>query len=234
MEKKKLNTLIMLSALMKFFEKRQELWAQNIPLAEAINQTKVLVEEVEHLEETLSKNKEGLATQKDNDKNYLIEVLFEVISVLGAYASKSGDDTLQEQISYPLSKLQTMRDAALASVASSILTILKQKADVLVPFNLSENERNAFADAIANYKSSLAGMRSNVNVRKRANEKTAELLKKAMKITKEQTKKLMVPYKKTNLDFYKTFVSTSKIVPYGTRYNKDDENPDTESKEPEK
>ena len=65
MEKKKLNTLITLSALMKFFEKRQELWAQNIPLAEAISQTKVLVEEVEHLEETLSKNKEGLATQKD-------------------------------------------------------------------------------------------------------------------------------------------------------------------------
>jgi hypothetical protein len=77
-------------------------------------------------------------------------------------------------------------------------------------------------------------MRTSTSTRKRSNEKIAELLANALKITREQTDKLMVSYMNTNMDFYKTYLSTRKIVQYGTRYNKDDENPETEGKEPEK
>jgi len=231
MEKKKMNTLIMLSALMNFFEQHKELWQENVPLADAINQTKALVSEIEQIDETLSKNKEGLATQKDTDKKRLIEMLFEIISILSAYASKSGDDTLQDHIGYPLSKLQTMRDASLVSVASGVLTIVTEKAEVLATFNVSTRQHDAFAASIANYKKSLASMRTNTTTRKN-NEKITELLKEAMLINKEQISKLMVPYKKHNFDFYKTYLSTSKVVPYGTRYNKDDETPDAETPPP--
>jgi hypothetical protein len=219
---------------MKFFEERQALWERNIPLAEAVNQTKVLVSEIEHLDETLSKNKESLATKKDKDKKQLIVVLFEMVSILSAYASKSGDDTLKDHIGYPLSKLQTMRDAALVSVASGVLTKVTEKAEALTTFNVSASKLNSLSAAISDYKDSLATMRTSTSTRKRSNEKIAELLANALKITREQTDKLMVSYMNTNMDFYKTYLSTRKIVQYGTRYNKDDENPDSEGKEPEK
>lgn len=234
MEKKKMNTLIMLSALMNFFEQKQTLWQQNTPLAEAIQQTKTLMSEIEHLDETLSKNKTGMAIKKKSNKKSLIAVLFEMISTLSAYAAQTGDETLKEHISYPLSRLQTMRDAALVSVASAILAILTEKSMLLVNYGISDPGRNSLSNAILNYKNSLAEMRTNTTTRKRSNEKIKELLGSAMKITREQTDKLMVQYKNSNLDFYKTYLSTRKIVPYGTRYNKDDENPSPESTSPEK
>jgi len=219
---------------MNFFEQHKGLWQENVPLAEAIILTKMLVSEIEQIDETLSTNKKGLATQKDADKKHLIEMLFEIISILSAYAAKSGDNTLQEHIGYPLSKLQTMRDASLVSVASGVLSIVTEKAEVLTNFNVSAGQHEAFEASIANYKKSLASMRTNTTARKRNNEKITELLKEAMSIKKEQISKLMVPYKKQNLDFYKTYLSTSKVVPYGTRYNNDDETPDAEKPAPTK
>lgn len=236
MEKKTENRLIMLKATLRLMEQNRPTWQETIPLVNAINQTGGLLDEIESIKETVSQNNSGLVIEKENRKEALIATDFELLSTLAAYASQVGDPILQQKADYPISHFQNMRNNELVTNSRSLATLLTEKLPNLGSYGVTVEKIEALKDQIDQYEATLPDVRVTVSERKAANEKIKELTKTALKITDEQTDRLMVMFKQSHPDFYNAYLNTRKVVDYGTRYEKDepeetpdDSNPDNQN-----
>lgn len=228
MEKKIENRLIMLKATLSLMEQNRPTWQENTPLVNAINQTGELLDEIESIKVTVSQNNSGLVIDKENQKEALIATVFELSSTLAAYASQVGDPILQQKADYPISYFQNLRNAELGTTARLLATLLTEKLPELETYGVTTLKVDALREQTGIYETTLPNVRVTVSARKAANEKIKELTKTALKITDEQTDRLMVMFKQSHPDFYNAYLNTRKVVDYGTRYEKEvlNENPD--------
>ncbi len=222
MEKKIENRLIMLKTTLSLMEQNESIWQATAPLMTAVTQTKVLLQEIELLKQTVSQNSSGLAVVKENRKESIITSHFELMSVLSAYASQVGDPILEQKVKFPLSYLQNMRDGELATFCRAMLLLASEKVSELAPYDITAQKITDMGEEVGQYETALPGTRVNVAERKATNAKIKELAKDAMKITEEQTDRLMVKFKTTHPEFYQAYLNARKIVDYGTRYEKEE------------
>jgi hypothetical protein len=228
MEKKIENRLIMLKATLSLMEQNRPTWQETTPLVNAINQTSGLLEEIESIKETVSQNNSGLVIDKENQKEALIATVFELSSTLAAYASQVGDAILKQKVDYPISYFQNVRNTELGTTARSLATLLTEKLPELESYGVTAPKVDALREQTGIYETTLPNVRVTVSARKVANEKIKELTKAALKVTDEQTDRLMVMFKQSYPDFYNAYLNARKVVDYGTRYEKvgTNENPD--------
>ena len=222
MEKKIENKLIMLKATLMLMEQNQAVWQETTPLVNAISQTNGLLGQIEAIKQVVGQNNSGLVDVKENLKEELIAMAFEFSSILAAYAAQTNDAFLKKKVNFPISHFQNMRDGELATACRTLLTLLSENLSGIESYGLAAQQVEALGEMTEQYETNLPSVRVNVSARKVANEKIKELVKEAMKLTEEQTDRLIVKFKKTNADFYNGYLNARKIVDYGTRYKKEE------------
>lgn len=233
MEKKTKNKIIMLKATLSLMEQNNGIWQEAVPLANAVGQTSDLLDQIEQIKQTINRNNSGLVAAKEGLKADLISLAFELASTLAAFAEQTENPVLLSKVDYPVSYLQNVRDGELPTICNALHTLIGEKLADLETYGVTAEKANEFLQLISEYEASLPSVRVTVSARMASNEKIKELVKEAMQVTTNQTDRLMVKFKLTNPDFYNAYLNARKIVDYGTRHEKGEDDETPESPAPE-
>lgn len=224
MDKRFENKLIMLKAVLSLLQQYQSLWQAATPLADVYDYLKGLVAQIEQFKQLTSQSNSGLVAAKQNLQEMLIDLAFELGSMLFAYAKRNNDPVLQAKVDFTISQLRNMRDDELATKCLSVLALGQSKAESLIEYGTTPERLSTFSELTNEYVEQLPNRRVTVSERKMANEKIKNLLAEALHATSEQLDRLMVRFKSTEPDFYASYLNARKVVDYGIRHEKPEEN----------
>jgi len=220
------NKMVMLKALLKLLRLNQSLWQDFLPFANAVNELKSLVAQIDATRLLTDANNSGIVTEKTDLQNLLINKAFEIASMLHALASSSKNQVLLKKVDFPISELQRQRDGELGSTCKGIETLARENMPALVGYPVSEPELDGFSTQIEQYVVGLPNHRISVSERKSANEKLKDLFKIADDVLINQIDRMMFRFSTTAPDFYASYQNARKVVEYGTRHEK----PEVEAK----
>lgn len=137
--------------------------------------------------------------------------------------SKTKDQVLQAKVNFAKSELEMQRDDQLVSTCRSIVEIVRLYLAALAVYGIGENELTEMEELIDRYEASVPSSRVSVIGRKANNAKLKELFGDAKVLLNDQLKRLMVRYEQTDPIFYASFLDGLKIVDYGIRHEKPEE-----------
>jgi len=231
MNKRFENKMVMLRALLTLLKANQSLWIDSPPLVNAVNQIENLIAVIEATLLITGKKYSGMVTEKTKLQKLLIIKTFELTSMLLAMASSTENDVLMEKVNFPISELQRQRDGELASTCKGIALLTHENMPALVGYPISEPELVSYQQQITQYEVGLPNHRVSVSERKAANAKLKDLIKLTDDVLNKQVDRLMIRFVTLHPDFYAAYHNTRKVVDYGTRYEKNDED-ETDSDKP--
>jgi len=156
----------------------------------------------------ISMVQEGQITGVTKDKAKMRELMAEkghkVETAVFAYASFSGNNKLQDRVSYTLSDLKYCRDTAVVDMLNVILTAGKQYLPELELFGIVQSDIDELESLIQNYSLTAEDPRQAITNRSRATAELKSALKEADKILKEQLDKVLFQFKEISFAFYPT------------------------------
>lgn len=220
MDKYSENKLVMLRAVMSFLMQNKAIWQESVPIVEAVNELKSLILQIEENRQIAMASSAGFVTEKHKQQEILIEKLYELSSMLFAYAVHTGDTVLQSKVDFRISDLKNLRDGELALSCRNVLALGLAHEAPMVEYNIGSDKLNTIQTLITKYEQNVPAHRVTVSERKTANEKIKTLLESALRITYDQIDRLMVQFKSTVPDFYASYMNARKIVNYGIRHEK--------------
>ena len=225
------NKMVMLKALLKLLKSNQSLWSDSPPLVNAVSQIENLVTAIEATRLITDQNYSGMVTKKTKLQNSLITRTFELTSMLFAMASSTKNDVLMEKVNFPVSELHRQRDGGLASTCRGIAILAHENMPELAGYPISETDLVSYEEQIELYETGLPNHRVSVSERKVANSKLKDLIKQTDDVLSNQVDRLMIRFATLNPDFYAAYLNAHKVVDYGTRYEKPEED-DTDPNKP--
>jgi hypothetical protein len=232
MEKRMENKLIMLRAVLKLMELNQSLWQNNAAIVAAYNELCDLVDQINAYLKSVNNGNSGLAASKQNLQNALIEQAFELASVLLAFANRTNNAVLRSKIDFPISHLKGMRESELGTECQGILELVRNNQQAMTESGIANEKIDSFDELTNQYMQELPNHRLSVSQSKAINEKIKTLMTQALALTSGQLDRLMISLKSAQPDFYASYLNARKVVDYGIRYEKPDD--DTTPDEPAK
>lgn len=220
MDKKIVNKLIMLKALLTFLKQNENLWVNSVALAAAFAELELMLNQIEEIQKIAGDSDSGLVDIKDTKKEALINKTFEIASLLFALASRTKDQALLAKVNFPISYLQNLRDAELPLDSLKIADLGHSSLTVSTDSGITEQELTILENLIAQYKLSLPAHRASVSGRKAANKTLKETVATAINLVNDQFDRLMVPFKASKPEFHAGYLNARKIVDYGIRHDK--------------
>jgi hypothetical protein len=231
MNKRFENKMMMLKAVLKLLKSNRSLWEDSNPFVNAMNQLEELIAVIDATRLITDEDHTGLVAEKTALQNSLITKAFEIVSMLHAMASSTKNKILLGKVSFPISELQRQRDRELATTCKGIALIARDNLPSLGGYPISESELVDFDEQISVYESDLPNHRVSVSERKAANAKLKDLYKEADDVLTSQIDRLMFRFSTAKPDFYAAYLNARKIVDYGTRYEKPEDD-ETDSNQP--
>lgn len=226
MENRIENLLRMFNAVLQYLKQNPAAWPENEPVGVVLEEMAIRVGQVESTRQMVDTDQSGVTREKTAFKAELTEATLALASVIYAMAVRTNNLLLQGKTNLRESDLTRLSEAGLATVAKNVLDLANENLDQLAPYQVTAETVANQETILKNYKDSLAIPRATVAERKAANEKIKTLVKQTSQLLDSQLDRLMMPYKKTNPDFYHGYKNARKIVDYGIRHEKP-EDPET-------
>lgn len=217
------NKMMMLKAVLKLLRSNRSLWKDSVPFVNALDQLEGLIAEIEATRLITDEDHTGLVAEKTALQNSLITKAFEIVSMLHAMASSTKNNILLGKVSFPISELQRQRDRELATTCKGIALIARDNLTLLAGYSITEPELVAFGEQISAYEGDLPNHRVSVSERKAANAKLKDIYKEADAVLTNQIDKLMFRFNTAKPDFYAAYLNARKVVVYGARHEKPEE-----------
>lgn len=175
----------------------------------------------------------GIAEDKRVSKVKLCGLAADTASVIYAFASTIGNNTLKMEVDFPVSKLSKMRDEVLAPNCQNIHDKGVENLAALQDYGVTQAMLDALQEAIDSYSSETPKPRAAISNRKAVAADLARLFDETDEILKERMDKLVEIFKASHPDFVKIYESARRIVaPHvthtqlkGTIVDKDDKTP---------
>jgi cob(I)alamin adenosyltransferase len=225
MNKQDANKLVMMKALLSFLKLNQSVWQNSVPISEAVTALEELIGAIELIRQNTGVNQTGLVAEKKTLKAVMATKFHQTGSVLFALGSKTKDQVLQAKVNFAKSELEMQRDGQLLSTCRSMLEIARLHVSALGVYGIGEDELTEMEELIDRYEASLPSSRVSVMDRKGNNAKLKELFGDAKVLLNDQLKRLMVRYEQSDPIFYVSFLDGLKVVDYGIRHEKPEEEP---------
>lgn len=223
MDKKIVNKLIMLKAVLSFLKQNDNSWKNSAPLVAALAELDDLLNQIEQIQQITGNGNSGLVNEKDTQKEVLINKAFEIASLLFAMATRTKNKLLLAKVDFPISLLQNLRDTELPLNCMNIAELGRSSLPVAAEYGITETELTNLDNLIVQYKLSLPAHRVSVSGRKAANQTLKETVTTAINLVNDQIDRLMVPFKASKSEFYAAYLNSRKVVDYGTRHDKPEE-----------
>ena len=224
MEKRMENKLIMLKTVLKLMELNQSLWQNNAAIVAAYNELCDLVNQINEARKTVNNGNSGLAASKQNVQNALIEQAFELASVLLAFANRTNNAVLLSKVDFPISYLKMMRESELATECQGILELARNNVQTMNESGITNEKIDSFDLLTKQYVQELPSHRISVSQGKAINEKIKSLMTQSIALASKQLDRLMISLKSAQPDFYASYLNARKVVDYGIRHEKPDDN----------
>jgi len=220
MDKKIVNKLIMLKAVLSLMKKNENLWMNSPALVTAYAELENLLNQIEQIQQIAGDSDSGLVNEKDTQKEALINKAFEIASLLFALATRTKDQVLLAKINFPISHLQNLRDTELPDTCTKIDELGRSNLSATNGNGLTDVELTVLENLIGNYKLCLPAHRVSVSERKAANLTLKESVTAANNLLTDQIDRLMFPFKSSKPEFYASYLNARKVIDYGTRHDK--------------
>jgi len=145
--------------------------------------------------------------------------------MLFAYAVRINNTVLKAKVDFPISQLRSLRDGELAAKIRNILELRLGHEAELEQYGITQPNVDNLTGLTNQYEQQLPNVRVTVSARKAGNEKIKQLVADASKVATDQLDRLMISFKPTQPDFYASYLNARKVVDYGIRHEKTEEEP---------
>lgn len=178
----------------------------------AFNNLKAKIAAIVDTAQLKSGSLSGIASDKKTAKQNLCKLASTIAGAIYAYASATGNETLQQSMNLPVTTLMRTRDEAVAPLCQMIHDRAESDLENLKDYGIKSAHLTDLQTAIADYFAKSITPRSAVTNRKTVNANINALFKEADEILKNQLDKLIELFRDENPDFVNTYFSTRIIV----------------------
>lgn len=177
------------------------------------------VKDILQLDPPTQKNNEGLTKDKEGFRKALCAKAEVICGNVSAFAAKTNNNALAEQVKFTLDKLLKTPQKSLVSVCINIKKAANDNLAALKDYNIVAQTLTDFQKDIDNFNAALP-KRQNANDNKAADRKIlAAHFKKINNLLKNSIDKQMVNFKSSNPKLYQTYIAARDIKGNGGNDN---------------
>jgi hypothetical protein len=159
----------------------------------------------------------GIAKDKSALKKILCKTASDIASLVFAYANKTNNQTLSQQVNYSFTRLYRKPSISTAVTCKNIYDLANNNLAALEFYGVTVAMLSALQTAISNYSDSVPKPQNAKATKQTANANIKKLIKEVDKILKNEMDKLVVGFKTANPNFVITYFNIRVIIdPAGT------------------
>ncbi|SFE69811.1 hypothetical protein [Sunxiuqinia elliptica] len=222
MNKRLLNKLMMLKAVLSFLKANARVWKQVPDLADDIKELGKLTNEIDSKRQLIANDTKGHTEEKRDEQQKLEKQVIALSSVLAAMAERSGNEVLLGKVDFSRSEFTQKRDQEQVIIASEIVALARENLEALASSAISEEQVAELESQAKRVEQLMPKKRLSVSERKAANGQMKELFKTTDRLLKKRIDRMIVPYESSDPAFYAAYQNARMIIDYGTRYNKEE------------
>lgn len=180
-------------------------------LQTAFNSFKEIIAAIANAEQLTNVNLSGITVDKVNAKQTLCQTAADIAGIITAYASASGNPTLEAEADYSVTKLKRLRDEQLAPVCQIIHDRAVEHQTALVDYGIKPPTIAALQTAINDYSAKTPNPRTALSNRKTQNAQRTELFRRGDAILKKQIDKLVQTLRTTEPEVHANYFNLREI-----------------------
>ena len=162
----------------------------------------------------------GISVDKYVSKGTLCQLAGDVASLIYAFASVTGNNTLREQVNFRASALIRERDDQLSPLCQNIHDLGTANIAGVKDYGLTSAALDTLQTAITTFSSATPKPRTAQSERKVQRASFVDLFREADNILKHQMDRIVVAFKATNPEFVKNYFSNRIIIDPATTATK--------------
>ena len=229
MKKKFENWLAMYKAILTVFANFSSSWESSQAFADSVTSFRNKEAAIESLRSKSESRTNGITKEKEIIQEKLVEQTYGIVVILKAYFTKTNNNVSFSKVNSNKSKLERLRENQLVAAAKDTTNIARENLEALADYKITEPIVNELETTISEFESKLSSPRITIGERKVAIKELEGLFKEINAILSDETDRMIVPYEKTDPDFYNAYMNAREVVKYGIRHEKEDKQEQTKT-----
>ncbi len=211
------NNLSMKLSVEKVLNDNKTLWQLIVQFALVFSSFSLKLKQLVIERQVQEKQIKGITQNKANRKLTMCELAVEVSAIVMAYANSINDNELRNLVNYSFSRLKQDRDTRSRDRCLLIYNTALPLEVKLADFGLGDDKLKDLKDAIDSYVELLSAPRTATGERKTSGANIETLIKETDGLLKDSLDLMMVPFKTSNPNFYKNYMSARMVIDLGHR-----------------
>jgi hypothetical protein len=228
MKKQYENWLVMYNATLTILMNFIADWQNSVSFSDSVNKFDTSTKTINTVRKKTETGSGGVTSKKNSTIEKLIDQTNAVDAALKAYFKKTDNTVELHKVKFTRSDFEKMRANKLILVAKEILGLAKDNFEVIIDYKITEPMLNELEVTINEFGALSTSPRIMISEGKVAREALAVLFKTANSILAQELDLMIVPYGKTNSEFFHAYMNARKVVQYGTRHGKGDQKDNNE------
>ncbi|MBI1287142.1 MAG: hypothetical protein GC178_06130 [Flavobacteriales bacterium] len=167
-----------------------------------------------------SATSKGVTLDKKAVRAALDNLTHATVSSARAWAIATGNNTLAEELNYPLSDIERIKDDTMQGFCDYRIQIVNDNLVALADYGIDATTVTAWQDALDAYVAVLEAPRVAINTKHLNTVGLKELFSQTAKLFKEQLNPLMVPFKTSDPELYAAYQQACIIIDRGSTSSK--------------
>lgn len=163
-------------------------------------------------------NRKGVTINKKDTRAKLVAAIEEAGGIIMSHFDSNHNNDIFVQANVSLSKLKTMRDMKLIVHANTIRDLLEEHQVALLPFGVDAAYIAAYDLLLDDYDSIVTAPTAASNARKTATLQLTAKVKEVSNFLRKDLDKAMLVIKRSEPDFYITYLNARNIIDLGIRH----------------
>lgn len=159
-----------------------------------------------------SANIKGVAQTKENLRNNLNELTFNVLGIARAWAVAEEDATLAEEFKVTESGLEKIKDDTIAAYCTHRYGLVNDNLAAMADYGLTAATMTTWQDAITDYENAVATPREAINTRSTFTDNLKTVFDDTMKLLKDNIDPVMLNFKTSDPELYNGYVKARIII----------------------
>lgn len=210
------NQLSMYYVLQTFCNSNTQIWENNKPFKRAYQDFTAQLPLIEQYRNTQTQNTSGLAKNKSNKREELIEQAFFVANRLQSYSTVEKNNELLGKVNYARSTFMLYRDTNLIGLCNTILEQAQIHLKDLEDYSVKAETLTNLQTAIQSYQDDLGKPRSAQTNTKMATDALKKLFLDTNALLTSRLDKDVEVFRVSNPDFYQQYLNARRIVQSAT------------------
>jgi hypothetical protein len=187
-------------------------WTANTGFAGVVSTLEGKIDDIEDLRDQQEEDTTGVTEDKQEAREDLEKNTYKVGSILGIYASVSGNRKLFKKVNYGKSELLKARDNELPGMSGQVHEEAVANALAAAAYGLTSGMITTLQSSLTAYVSNISKPREAITETSAATEQLPPVFTDIDKILEEQLDKGMELYHESNPDFYTDYFNARIIV----------------------